>query len=95
MPEGVMKAWLESSHLSGNNSAYIEELYESYLDNAHSVSDEWREVFDSLPKVDGSSVEYRHSEIREEFKELAKQVGRQVIVSGGSDAKQVKVLPAY
>ncbi|SES86650.1 2-oxoglutarate dehydrogenase E1 component [Thalassotalea agarivorans] len=92
MPEGVMKAWLESSHLSGNNSAYIEELYESYLDNAHSVSDEWREVFDSLPKVDGSSVEYRHSEIREEFKELAKQVGRQVIVSGGSDAKQVKVL---
>ena len=64
MPEGVMKAWLESSHLSGANAAYIEELYESYLDNSQSVSDEWREVFDTLPKVEGSNVEYRHSDIQ-------------------------------
>ena len=34
MPEGVMKAWLESSHLNGGNIVYIEELYESYLDNS-------------------------------------------------------------
>jgi len=92
MPEGVMKAWLESSHLSGANAAYIEELYESYLDNSQSVSAEWREVFDSLPKVEGSDVEYRHSEIRDEFKELAKTAHKQIIVSGGGDAKQVKVL---
>ena len=52
MPEGVMKTWLESSHFSGNNIAYIEELYESYLENAHSVTDEWRKVFDDLPKVE-------------------------------------------
>ncbi|GAA5133619.1 2-oxoglutarate dehydrogenase E1 component [Thalassotalea piscium] len=92
MPEGVMKAWIESSHLSGANAAYIEELYESYLDNSQSVSAEWRTVFEQLPKIEGVDVEYRHSEIREEFKQLAKQTQKTVIVSGGSDAKQVKVL---
>ena len=91
MPEGVMKAWLESSHLNGGNIVYIEELYESYLDNSASVSAEWQEIFSQLPKVEGSEVEYRHSAIRDEFKTLAKQTHKQVIVSGG-DAKQVKVL---
>ena len=91
MPEGIMKAWIESSHLSGGNTAYIEELYESYLDNAQSVPAEWREVFQQLPKVEGADVEYRHSEIRSEFKELAKQPNKSIVVQGG-DAKQVKVL---
>ena len=92
MPEGAMKTWLESSHFSGGNTAYIEELYESYLDNAHSVTDEWREIFQQLPKVEGSDLEYRHSEIRNEFKVLAKQPTKTVVVAGGGDAKQVKVL---
>jgi len=91
MPEGVMKAWLESSHLNGGNIVYIEELYESYLDNSASVSAEWREIFSQLPKVEGSEVEYRHSTIRDEFKVLAKQQQKQVVTSG-TDAKQVKVL---
>jgi 2-oxoglutarate dehydrogenase E1 component len=92
MPDGVMKAWLESSHLNGGNIVYIEELYESYLDNSDSVSTEWQDIFGQLPKVEGSEVEYRHSTIRDEFKALAKQKSKQVIISGGSDAKQVKVL---
>ncbi|MEY8199401.1 MAG: 2-oxoglutarate dehydrogenase E1 component [Colwellia sp.] len=92
MPEGVMKAWLESSHLNGGNIVYIEELYESYLDNSASVTTEWQEIFSQLPKVEGSEVEYRHSAIRDEFKTLAKQANKQVIVSSESDAKQVKVL---
>ena len=92
MPEGVMKAWLESSHLNGGNTVYIEELYESYLDNSASVSAEWQEIFGQLPKVEGSEVEYRHSAIRDEFKTLAKQANKQIIVSGAGDAKQVKVL---
>ncbi len=92
MPEGVMKAWIESSHLSGANATYIEELYESYLDNSQSVSAEWREVFQQLPKIEGAEVEYRHSAIRTEYRELAKQGHKTVVVSAGGDAKQVKVL---
>ncbi len=91
MPEGAMKAWLESSHLSGGNVAYIEELYESYLENPQSVSAEWRDIFQNLPKIEGADIEYKHSEIREEFKQLAKSPVKHVI-SGGTDAKQVKVL---
>lgn len=92
MPEGDMKAWIESSHLSGANAAYIEELYESYLDNSQSVTAEWRDIFQQFPKIEGADVEYRHSEIRNEFKALAQQTQKTVVVSGGSDAKQVKVL---
>ena len=88
MSEGVMKAWLDSSHLNGGNIVYIEELYESYLDNSAAVSAEWQEIFSQLPKVEGSEVEYRHSTIRDEFKVLAKQQKKQVVTSSG-DAKQV------
>ena len=31
MPTNVMETWLASSHLSGANSTYIEDIYESYL----------------------------------------------------------------
>jgi len=94
MHEGVMKAWLESSHLNGGNVAYVEDLYESYLDDATSVSEEWRQMFDQLPKVDGVDVESKHSEIRAQFVQLAKNKHREVAVVGGNadDAKQVKVL---
>ncbi len=94
MHEGVMKAWLESSHLNGGNVAYVEELYEAFLDDATSVPEEWREVFEQLPKVDGVDVETKHSEVRAQFAELAKYKHREVIVAEGgqADPKQIRVL---
>ncbi len=77
MHEGVMKAWLESSHLNGGNVAYVEELYEAYLDDATSVPEEWREVFEQLPKVDGVDVDVKHSEVRSQFAQLAKNKHRE------------------
>ena len=94
MHEGVMKAWLDSSHMNGGNVAYVEDLYEAYLDDATSVPNEWREVFDRLPKVDGVDVEAKHSDIRAQFETLAKNKHKEVVVAtgGAGDAKQVKVL---
>jgi len=94
MHEGVMKAWLESSHLGGGNIAYVDELYESYLAEPTSVGDEWREFFAKLPKIDGVDLEARHSEIRQQFAELAKNKHKEVIVApgAGGDSRQVKVL---
>lgn len=93
MHEGVMKEWIETSHLDGGSMAYIEGLYESYLDDPSSVSEEWRSVFDKLPKVDGVVVEASHSDIREEFKVLAKNKHRiPVVAESKADARQVKVL---
>lgn len=97
MHESVMKAWWDSSHMAGGNAAYVEELYEAYLEDPQSVSDEWRSTFDKLPKVDGVSIETRHSLVRDEFKKMAALglAGRAPVgapAGEAGDLKQVKVL---
>jgi len=87
-----MREWLESSHLAGGNVAYIEQLFEAYLDDPTAVSDEWRNIFDSLPKTD-SAVDVKLSDVRDEFKTLAKNKLKQTGTgSAPADQKQVKVL---
>ncbi|MTJ02901.1 2-oxoglutarate dehydrogenase E1 component [Idiomarina piscisalsi] len=92
MQDGVMREWLETSHLAGGNVAYIEQMFEAYLDDPTAVSDEWRKVFDALPS-DGQAADTKMSDVREQFREAAKNKLKQ---SGGgssvSDQKQVKVL---
>ena len=66
-----------TSFLFGENVPYIEQLYESYLDDADSVSQEWREYFAALqsaPAVDGSSrADVAHAAIIDRFVELSKR----------------------
>lgn len=92
-----MKAWLESSHLSGGSATYIEDLYEQYLEDPHSVDASWRDVFSELPSVDNSSinnVEQPHSQVREQMKVAARKpktfIMDDTIVH--NDVKQVRVL---
>ena len=50
-----MKQMLGNSYLFGANAPFIEELYESYLENPASVTDVWRDYFVSkklYPNVD-------------------------------------------
>jgi 2-oxoglutarate dehydrogenase E1 component len=66
-----------NSYLYGSNATYVEEIYESYLDNPASVPDEWRDYFDQLqhlPAVDGREVtrDQAHSPIIESFAQRAK-----------------------
>lgn len=93
MQDGVMQAWLESSHLAGGNMAYVEELFELYLDDPTAVSDEWRNFFDQLPR-DGAVMDTKHSAVREQFRTLAKNKIKQAgtVTAGTPDQKQVKVL---
>ena len=98
MQDSVMKAWWESSHMAGANAPYVEEMYEAYLDDPLSVSDEWRQEFEQLPTVDGVAIDTNHSQIRAEFKKLAAlgplaRASKQTSPSSNtSDEKQVKVL---
>ncbi len=96
MQDSVMKAWWDSSHMAGGNAAYVEELYELYLQNPQDVDAAWREIFDELPSVEGVEVESNHSAIREHFKKLAALGLRARMPSASqaspADAKQVKVL---
>jgi len=93
MPNNVMKTWLASSHLSGANSTYIEDLYESYLEDPISVDANWRDVFDKLPKVNDLPEE-SHSIIRAQMKHAAKAPKCFTPPTGAvhNDSKQVKVL---
>ena len=97
MVDNVMKAWLDSSHLSGGSATYIEDLYEQYLEDPHSVDASWRDVFSELPSVNNSSinnVEQPHSQVREQMKIAARKpktfMMDDTVVH--NDVKQVRVL---
>ncbi|HWK71351.1 2-oxoglutarate dehydrogenase E1 component [Pollutimonas sp. M17] len=66
-----------NSYLFGSNAPYVEELYESYLDNPGSVSDQWRTYFDQLqhlPATDGREItrDQAHAPVVESFAQRAK-----------------------
>ncbi|AXT40410.1 2-oxoglutarate dehydrogenase E1 component [Alteromonas sp. BL110] len=98
MQESVMKAWWDSSHMAGANAAYVEELYETYLEDPQSVSENWRQIFDNLPKVDGVELETNHTTIKNQFRQLAalgptaRMSSPSVPSANVSDDRQVKVL---
>src|SRR5687768_8226903 len=52
----MLKEFLASSYLFGANAPFIEELYEKYLVNPAAVPDEWREYFDRMQVLPGSTT---------------------------------------
>lgn len=61
-----------SSYLSGNNAAYVEDLYETFLQNPQNVDDHWRDYFQSLSNGQ-TGADVSHANIREHFREIAQQ----------------------
>jgi 2-oxoglutarate dehydrogenase E1 component len=72
----MMQQHRSNSYLFGGNAAYVEEMYEAYLDNPGSVPDNWRAYFDALqnvPAVDGSNArDVPHAPVVESFAQRAK-----------------------
>ena len=81
-----------SSCLAGSNAVYLEQLYEDYLQDPSSVDANWKSYFDSLPRVNGHSVDTPHSEIRESFRQLSRKKKSPCISSLSSEDKQIRVL---
>ena len=74
----MMKDYLSNSYLFGGNAPYVEELYEQYLDNPASVSEQWRQYFDSMQHVPASNGaidarDFAHAPVVESFAQRAKQ----------------------
>ncbi|PWT75756.1 MAG: 2-oxoglutarate dehydrogenase E1 component [Proteobacteria bacterium] len=65
----LMKEFLASSYLFGGNAAFVEELYEKYLDNPDSIAPEWRHYFDQIQQPGARDV--AHQPVREAFVRLA------------------------
>jgi len=49
-------AW---SPLFGGNAVYVEDLYETYLDNPNSVPENWQRFVSGIAGSDGDSVSHR------------------------------------
>ncbi|MGY0219215.1 2-oxoglutarate dehydrogenase E1 component [Endozoicomonadaceae bacterium StTr2] len=80
MQEGIMQQMWSSSHISGGNAAYVEELYELFLRDPNAVPEQWRDYFQTLPQIEGMNApDVPHSTIRDQFERMAK--GRPVTVA--------------
>ena len=72
-----------ASHLSGGNAAYVEDLYEAWLDEPDSVPENWQRIFGEIAEDIGDDT--RHQAIEDYFRELAASGG-----SGESSAEDFK-----
>ena len=73
MTEGFMQRMLRSSHLGGQNAAYIEKLYEDYLRDPTLIPEAWRSYFDTLPTVETTiGPDTPHSEVVQHFERLGR-----------------------
>ena len=82
----LLKEYLGTSYLFGANAPFIEELYESYLEDPSAVAPEWRRYFDQLQQLPGAP-DVAHEPIRESFIKLV----RTPRASGGPTASAVAV----
>ena len=96
-----MEQQRSTSHLSGGNAAYVEDLYEAYLKDPNEVPPEWRDYFDRLPRVETRTASLRdlpHSVLRAQFARISKmRVRTEATRSQDSQAteyerKQVRVV---
>lgn len=99
MHESLMELLWSTSQFSGGNLEYVEGLFESYLVDPNSVSEEWRKCFDQLPRVsEAQSTDVPHSVIQQQFVEIGKNKFRSVPASVGAgvssqhEQKQINVL---
>ena len=85
MQESKMEQLWRSGHISGGNAAYVEELYEKYLEDPSDVPDQWRSYFETLPMVEGAMApDISHSTVRDHFLLLSKNQSRVTPVSPAS-----------
>ena len=91
-----MELMRQTSHMSGGNVHYVEDLYEQYLNEPTSIPDEWRGYFDQLPAYEGApSHDIPLAPVREEFYNIGQQrrtLGGGSSSEGAANKKQVRVL---
>jgi 2-oxoglutarate dehydrogenase E1 component len=94
--ECMERSW-ETSALTGLNSAYLEGLYEQYLEDPNSVDEATRAYFEQQGRLSpGADREVKHSDIQEKFKKISAMgmvpQASNPTSAGGGDAKHISVL---
>ncbi len=98
MAESFLERMQKSSHMAGNNVAYIESLYESFLEDPNSVPEQWREYFEKLPRVEAAvKADIPHSTVIQHFERLgrnrlkARPERESTLVQNAHEQKQMRV----
>lgn len=72
MAQSFLDRMKESSHLSGSSVVFVESMYEQFLENPNSVSEEWRDYFSTLPVHSHVGADIAHSTIVSHFERLGR-----------------------
>lgn len=72
--ESLIKQFAQTSHISGGNAAFVEDLYEQYLVDPDSVGPEWKAYFDGMKGREAGDIP--HSAVMAGIRQAAKAVGR-------------------
>ena len=73
-----MERLWRTSHISGGNAAYVEQLYDNFLADPQSVPEKWREYFSQLPSLEFTGEDVSHQQIKTYFEQLGKTKKRVV-----------------
>ncbi len=88
--DSYLQTMQRTSLLFGGNNAFVESLYEDYLRDVNSVTQEWRSYFDKLQGVN-TRHDVAHSPIQRGFLELGKRQA-ETPVHADETRKQASVL---
>ena len=84
----LLQLFRSTSALNGANANFVEDMYEQFLNDPESVSEQWRDQFNSIR--DGSeTIDIPHSSIKKHFADLAKAPTGVRVIQGGSSADQL------
>lgn len=84
----LLQLFRDSSAFNGSNANFVEDMYEQYLNDPDSVSEDWREQFHAL-NSQSETMEIPHSGIKKHFAELAKSPAGVRVVQGGVSPEQL------
>ena len=90
-----MKELWGSSHISAGHAAYLESLYETFINNPEDLSKEWLDFFTNLPSHPKSNGEISHLEIIKEFKNISRDNTVSIASSDERQGKVIRLIQAY
>ena len=95
----TMSDYMSDSHTSGGHLSYLEDLYESYLQDPNSISEEWKTYFNDLPFQNGSKKDSSHLDVIKHFQNAPRRSATKVKASSQNknplEAKVQTLIKAY
>ncbi len=90
-----MKELWGSSHISAGHAAYLESLYETFINNPEDLSKEWLDFFTNLPSHPKSNGEISHLEIIKVFKNISRDNKVSIASADERQGKVTRLIQAY